>query len=79
LESHQIPQKQRWLKNIANSFKASIQAPKYQFGITVPTSAKHALELDKKIGNNLSREAIDLEMKQINDYKRFAKSIEERI
>jgi hypothetical protein len=61
------------LENIANSFKASIQAPKYQFGIKVPMNAKHALELDRKNGNNLWRKAIDLETKQINNYKTFCK------
>ena len=46
-------------------------APKYKFGTEVPKSAKHALELDKKEGKVLWKQAIDTEMKQIMDYETF--------
>ena len=45
--------------------------PKYKFGIQVPRSVKHALELDKRNGNDLWKEAILKELKQLDDFKVF--------
>ena len=45
--------------------------PKYKFGVQVPRSVKHALDLDKKNGNNLWKEAILKELKQLDDFKVF--------
>ena len=45
--------------------------PKYKFGIEVPRSIRHALLLDKINGNNLWAEAIQKELKQLNDFKVF--------
>ena len=44
---------------------------KFKFGVQVANSVKHALWLDKMNGNSLWREAIDKELKQINDYETF--------
>jgi hypothetical protein len=46
-------------------------APKYKFGVQVPKSIKHALQLDRINGNGLWREAIQKEMSQLSDYKTF--------
>ena len=43
--------------------------PKYKFGIEVPRSVKHALELDAKNGNTLWRDAILTELKQLDDFE----------
>jgi hypothetical protein len=41
------------------------------FGVEIPRSVKHALELDQANGNNLWRESIDKELEQINDFRTF--------
>ncbi len=46
-------------------------APKYKFGVEVPRSPKHALELDTKEGNHLWEEAMKKELDQINEYGTF--------
>ena len=45
--------------------------PKYKFGVEVPRSIKHALEIDKRNGNDLWREAIQKELKQLDQFKVF--------
>jgi len=45
--------------------------PWYKFGIEVPHSLRHALFLDRKNRNHLWREAIKIELRQINHYKTF--------
>ena len=44
---------------------------KYKFGVEVPRSAKHALEMDKRNGNKGWQESIKVELDQIKDYKVF--------
>jgi hypothetical protein len=44
---------------------------KYKFGIQVPKGIKHAIDLDKKNGNQLWQEAIKTELKQLTDYQTF--------
>ena len=62
------------LTKLCQAFKASISSgPKIKFGVEVPRSVKHALWLDQKHGNTMWRDAIDKELKQINDYKTFRK------
>jgi len=57
---------------IAKAFKATMDhGPQYKFGIEVPHSIRHALFLDRKNGNNLWREAIEMELHQINQYHTF--------
>ncbi len=49
------------------------QAPKFQFGIEVPCSLKHAFELDAQNGDTYWQDAIQTELDQINSYKTFRK------
>jgi hypothetical protein len=39
------------------------------FGVEIPRNVRHALEIDKMNGNNLWREAMDKELKVINEFK----------
>ena len=43
----------------------------YQFGYQIPRDYKHALELDKLIGNSRWYDATKMEMDQINEYQVF--------
>ena len=52
-------------------YLASKLEPRFKFGIDVAKSPKHALQLDKKEDNNLWKEAIQIELDQINEYKTF--------
>jgi hypothetical protein len=55
---------------VANVFQAvTNRTPKFKFGVEVPYSISHALRLDTQNGNNFWREAIDKELKQLNNYK----------
>ena len=58
--------------------RTATKAPKYKFGVEVPRSIKHALQLDKLNGNNLWKEAIEKELSQINEYKTF-KSVKDGV
>jgi hypothetical protein len=44
---------------------------KYKFGIQLPKGIKNAIDLDKKNGNQLWQEAINTELNQLTEYKRF--------
>ena len=59
--------------HLARAFKAQMRpnSPKYQFGVQVPMGLKQAYALDKANGNRLWHEAIEKEVKQVNDYKTF--------
>ena len=57
--------------NITKSYKTSQSGPRLKFGIEVPMGVKQALMLDSINGNSLWRDAIDKELKQINDYRTF--------
>jgi hypothetical protein len=61
------------LQHVHNVFKAttSERQPKIKFGVEVPYSIHHALQLDQRAGNNLWKEAIDKELIQLNEYKTF--------
>jgi hypothetical protein len=61
------------VQTMAHAFAAQTRnnEPRIKFGIEVPTSVKQAMELDKKNGNNLWKEAIQKELKQINDFNTF--------
>ena len=59
------------LANMTNAFKTAVKGPRFKFGTEVPRNAKHALELDQLNGNDLWKEAMDKELRQINDYKTF--------
>jgi hypothetical protein len=44
---------------------------KYKFGIQLPKGIKNAIDLDKKNRNQLWQEAINTELNQLTEYKRF--------
>lgn len=46
-------------------------SPCFKFGIEIPRSVHHALELDKKNGNASWADAIQAEMTQINEHTTF--------
>jgi len=52
-------------------YNLNVNAPRYKFGIEVPRSVKHALMLDQQNGNNEWQNAINKEMKQIQEYQTF--------
>ena len=45
--------------------------PKYKFGVEIPRSVKHALELDRRNGNNLWKEALLKELAQLDEFQVF--------
>jgi Reverse transcriptase (RNA-dependent DNA polymerase) len=45
--------------------------PKYKFGELVPQNTRHAMSIDRANGNTAWQDAIDTELKQINDYQTF--------
>ena len=47
------------------------EGTKYKFGVEVPHSPKHALEIDAKNHNSGWNESMGLEIVQLNDYKTF--------
>ena len=55
------------LLNVLKTSKA--MGPKYKFGVEIPKSVKHALELDCKNGNNLWKEAMEKELAQLDQFK----------
>jgi hypothetical protein len=60
------------LQQAAKVFKLITErTPKYKFGVEVPTSIAHALRLDAQAGNTMWQDAINTEVKQLNDYKTF--------
>jgi hypothetical protein len=59
------------MASLVQAYKASVGGIQYMFGVEIPKSVKHALELDKANGNNLWRESIDKELEQINDFQTF--------
>jgi hypothetical protein len=60
------------MDQMAQAFQAKTsRTPKFKFGMEVPYSITHALQLDKRAGNNLWGDAIGTELKQLNDYRTF--------
>ena len=59
--------------SMARAFKAKIRpgGPKIKFGIQVPLGVKMAFALDKRNGNTLWREAIKIELAQLDEFKVF--------
>ncbi len=58
------------MEQIRKAFQAKVspRTPKFKFGVQVPKGVRNALELDKINGDTLWRDAINTELKQINDY-----------
>ena len=44
---------------------------KFKFGVEIPRSPKHALQLDEEHGNNNWQKSIKKELDEINDYETF--------
>ncbi|KAL7570791.1 hypothetical protein ACA910_014420 [Epithemia clementina (nom. ined.)] len=62
----------RLIRNVKrNKIKHSRHNIKYMFGYQIPRDYEEAMELDRKNGNTKWKEAIDLELKQIDDYQTF--------
>jgi hypothetical protein len=58
---HVLKKRDRIIGKVAKRYKKVT----HKFGIELPTSVEHAYELDRKNGNNLWREAIELEMSKV--------------
>ena len=50
---------------ILSALKKRIRKTTHKYGIEIPTSVEHAFELDRKNGNNLWKEALEMEMYNI--------------
>ena len=59
--------------NYTKAYKANtnVFGRKYKFGVEVPRSVRHALQLDKENGNTLWKDAIQKEMDCLNKYQVF--------
>ena len=70
--AREYPQSRQILSVLrAMAAKRGDYAPKFKFGVQVPTSPRNALELDRRNKDTLWKESMDKELKQINDYKTF--------
>jgi Reverse transcriptase (RNA-dependent DNA polymerase) len=56
---------------VRRSNAATNDVPKYKFGELVPQNSRHAMHIDRANGNTAWQDAIDTELKQINDYQKF--------
>ena len=59
------------LSEMKSIYLASKLESKFKFGVEVPKTPKHALQLDEKEQNELWKQAITTELDQINEYKTF--------
>ena len=61
------------MTNVVRAFKVSVDrmTPKYKFGVEVARDVRHSLELDRQNDDTIWRDAIETELKQINEYKTF--------
>ena len=50
---------------ILAALKKRIRKATHKYGIEIPTSVEHAFELDRKNGNNLWKDALEMEMYNI--------------
>jgi hypothetical protein len=61
------------LAKMVNAFKVKVdRSPKFKFGIRVPRNPRHAMELDLMNGTNAWKEAMGIELGQINKYETFS-------
>jgi hypothetical protein len=56
---------------LSSALKASRFETKYKFGVEVPHSVKHAIQLDKENGDSMWQQAMETELRQINTYETF--------
>ena len=54
-----------------SEYRQAKASRKYKCGREVPRDYTHALQLDIQVGNNKSKDAIDLEIEQIKEYQVF--------
>jgi hypothetical protein len=60
------------LARMVHAFKVKVdRGPRFKFGIEVPRYPRHALELDMTNGTNVWKEAMGIELRQINEYETF--------
>jgi hypothetical protein len=59
------------MASMVRAFKATVHGDKFMFGVEIPKSVRHALELDKANGNNLWKESIEKELEMINEFQTF--------
>ena len=59
------------LNNMINSFKVSRFLKNIKFGVEVPKSTRHALEMDKADGTDLWKQAMQTEINQLHHYQTF--------
>ncbi len=57
--------------SLRKALKASRNETKYKFGVEVPHSVRHAIQLDTMNGDSLWRQAMETELRQINEYETF--------
>ena len=50
---------------ILSAHKKRIRKTTHKYGIEIPTSVEHAFALDRKNGNNLWKDALEMEMYKI--------------
>ena len=60
-----VPHTLKKRKVILSALKKRIRKTTHKYGIEIPTSVEHAFELDRKNGNNLWKDAIEMEMYNI--------------
>jgi len=69
------------MNQMVRAFKARTHPgmPKFKFGVQVPMGVRQALELDRISGSNLWQEAMEKEIRQLDEYKVFetVKELEE--
>ena len=57
--------------NMVYAYKASRFLKNIKFGVEVPQSTRHALQIDQTDGTNLWKEAMDTEINQLHEYETF--------
>ena len=69
-----IAKRQKKFTRMVNQakLKSFSSSPKYKYGFEVPKNYSHAMTLDARNKNTKWKEAADLEIKQIQEYKVFA-------
>ena len=61
----------KMLNNMVYAYKASRHLRNIKFGVEVPQSTRHALQIDQEDGINLWKQAMDTEINQLNEYETF--------
>ena len=69
----QIAKREKTFTRMVNQAKLRSfnTAPRFKYGFEVPRNYEHAMRLDQKNKNNFWKDAIGLELQQINEYETF--------